>query len=448
MTTFVLTVMEPSMERALAAIAAAPEFIDAIEIRIDGLQEPPSLAAFRKSTTRKLILTRRSGDQPRPPAPAEVQSAISAGFDWVDVEFADPMPDLSRFSRSLILSHHDFTGTPDTNELLRRMKTFPAARRKIAITPRSFADNERALATLSVSGDPNLTMIGMGSPGLYTRILGPFFGSELVFLGTAAPGQLSVAQAQSIYGKNPRTPASLFAVVGNPVRHSRSPEIHNPRFREAGIAAAYAMIEVESFQEIARAMAESTPFAPTGISITAPFKEDAYRFAQSAGAGLSDRASRCRAVNTLVRFEGGFIADNTDVAGFTAGLKLSVCRPRLEAAVIGAGGAARAAMMALQDAGIPATIFNRTVERAADAKPLTQLREFRGDIVINTLPAHVKVEIPRTALYIDVGYGPEAEERVQRVRSRPTTVFDGMDFLRAQAVPQFELFARAAGVPV
>lgn len=461
MTTFVLTVMEPSMERALAAVAAAPDSIDAIEIRIDALEEPPALEAFRKATTKKLILTRRSSERVQPLSAAEIQAAVDSGFDWIDVELADGMPDLSRFSQSLILSHHDFKGTPDTTALLRRMKTFPAARRKIAVSPRTFAENERVLTTLSVSSDPHLTMIGMGSRGLYSRMLGPFLGSELVFLAgdeatVAAPGQLTVSQAQAIYGRKPMTPAALFAVVGNPVGHSRSPEIHNPRFRQEGIAAAYAMIEVETFDEVTNAMTGSTPFAPAGISVTAPFKEDAYRFARSVNARFSERAVRCRAINTLVRVEGGFIADNTDVNGFAAGLKRNTGASAMTAALIGAGGAARAALVALQDAGIHATIFNRTLQKAsslatefgAEAKQLGELEGFRADIVINALPANVSIEIPHAALYIDVAYGLEAEERIGPVREAGTMVFDGMDFLRAQAVPQFELFARTSGVPV
>lgn len=458
MTTFVLTVHEPRMDRALAAIAAAPDFVQAVELRLDALEDAPVLSAFRAATEKSLILTRRSKTKPSPFSREEIQRAIDAGFDWIDVELGDDLPDISSFGDFVILSVHDFEGMPDLIPLVRHMKTFPAAKRKIAVTPRTFLESEQVLMALGASSDPNLTMIGMGSRGLYSRILAPFFGSDLVFLAAdeaslAAPGQLTIKKAQSIYGGKPPAVNSLFAVVGNPVGHSMSPEIHNPVFRQLEIDAAYSMIEVASLDEVTRAMTDRTPFAPAGLSITAPFKEDAFRFASSVNAEMNARARRSRAVNTLVRIDDAFIADNSDVVGFQTGLSLS--KPSV-AALIGAGGAARAALVALQDAGIRTTVFNRNAERGeavgrefgVEVRPLSELSRFRADVVINALPGSARVDFPASPLYIDVAYGAEADERIQKASRNGSQIFDGGDFLAAQALPQFELFLRAAGSPL
>ena len=191
---------------------------------------------------------------------------------------------------------------------------------KIAATPHNFADNARLLAAV---GKPGTTIIGMGAHGLYSRILAPFFGSEFQFVSvdeqrSAAPGQLTLQQALAIYGPNRGALKAdkLFAIAGNPAAHSGSPAIHNAIFRERGIAAAYSIFETDDFLDVAAPFARGERFAPDGLSVTAPFKEDAFTFAESAGADIRGNAREAGAVNTLVRIEGRIVADNTDVDGF------------------------------------------------------------------------------------------------------------------------------------
>jgi shikimate 5-dehydrogenase len=133
-------------------------------------------------------------------------------------------------------------------------------------------------------------------------------------------------------------------------------------------------------------------------------------------------------VNTLVRIGGRIVADNTDVDGFEALIKMTNART---AAIIGAGGTARAAMVALRRAGIETTVFNRTAGKLG-ALPLEQLRAFRGDLVINTLPRNVAVTLPNAGTIIEAAYGGESH-----------ATFNGLDLLRAQAVRQSELFLEA-----
>src|SRR5213078_2257922 len=97
----------------------------------------------------------------------------------------------------------------------------------------------------------------------------------------AAPGQLTLAQALAIYGSDRRSlrAEKIFAIVGNPASHSGSPAIHNAIFRERGVAAAYAIFETDDFLDIAKPFARGDHFAPSGLSVTAPFKEEALTFA-------------------------------------------------------------------------------------------------------------------------------------------------------------------------
>jgi len=415
----VVTIHEKTPEIAIDVIRGLAGDHDAIEVRADAFEDRGvDWNAIRASTVKPIIATNRGHGH------VDIAAARAAGIDLIDVEWPEEIDD-----RRVVLSHHDYDGMPDIDDLLRRMR---ATHVKIAATPHNFADNARLLAAL---GDKGTTIIGMGSRGLYSRILAPFFGSEFQFVSvdetrSAAPGQLTLEQAVAIYGPNRGALGAekIFAIVGNPAAHSGSPAIHNAIFRERGIAAAYSIFETDDFLDIAAPFARGERFAPDGLSVTAPFKEDALTFAESVGADIRDNAREAGAVNTLVRIGGRIVADNTDVDGFEALIKKTNARA---AAIIGAGGTARAALVALRRTGIESTIFNRTADKLG-ALRLDQLPAFRGDLVINTLPRNVAIALPNAVTIIEAAYGGE---------SRAT--FNGLDLLRAQAVRQSELFLEA-----
>lgn len=288
-----------------------------------------------------------------------------------------------------------------------------------------------------------VTIIGMGERGLYSRILAPFLGSELQFVATdddrvAAPGQLTLANALAIYGdrRDALRADAIFAIAGNPAAHSRSPMIHNPLFRERGVAGAYTIASFETFAEIAEPFGRGDRFAPDGLSVTAPFKDEAFAFAQRIGAEIAPNARDCRAVNTLVRLRDRIVADNTDVDGFAELLNCdSGATAAQTAAVVGGGGTAKAALVALDRAGIATIIFNRTPREGM--RPLAELRQFTGDILINTLPGGVDIDLPlRPGMtYIEAAYGEHLRREFDGIN-----YFDGLALLQAQAVRQNALF--------
>lgn len=400
--------------------ALAARDCDGIELRAENAG-PIDLAAIRAATSKPLLLTYRGlrvTDQ-------QIAAAVDAGIDLVDVEWRDDLGELPHRER-LVLSHHDYERVPDELEALAEaMLARGCAETKLAVTPHCFADNERLMTLLRAR--PGLTLFGMGERGLYSRILAPFFGSRLTFVAPdegqlAAPGQLALDRALAIYDGRllPHQPR-VFALVGNPAGHSLSPTIHNPLFRQRGVAAAYTVASIERFDEI------TGPFLrgePCGLSITAPFKEDAYRFALAQAADLRPHARAAEAVNTLVNTPKGVVADNTDVDGFLALIPPGVTR----AAIIGAGGTARAAMVALQLRGIAFDVFNRTPRTILGraTRPLTEIDgELTVELLMDTLPGDARIDLPPVPT-------------IAAAYSR-----GGIDLLHQQAIRQNVLFLEA-----
>jgi len=486
MTRIFLTIYEPTVQRALSAIAAAPGEIDGIEIRFDRMvdAEVVELEEFRKATEKPLLFTRRSLDsKPRPMFAEELERALEAGFDLVDVEFHPSLERslIKRHKDRIVVSHHDFTGVPDLDGLIDSMKALSSEHIKIAVTPHTLEDNERILGAMQQWGSgrrgTQLSLFGMGEAGLYSRILAPMFGSELTFVARdsasiAAPGQLTVDDALEIYGRRGGhiiEPKCIFAVIGQPVGHSRSPRIHNRKFHHENVRAAYSALLPDDIDSLLRRFAEDDgDFVPTGMSVTAPFKERAFQFAESQlrrGGRITVAASAARSVNTLVRFplekservadeRFRIVADNTDVEGFAAALRR--LDGRTHAAVIGAGGTARAALVALKDAELKATVYNRTYKKGVDlareldvsCEPLSTLADFGGDLIINTASSEEGLDIPssfwdRRCALVDLTYGRTSSMAVAATEAG-CDVFGGAQFLEAQAEKQSRHFLAAA----
>lgn len=437
-----VTIAEETPEAAVESIRALAAEHDGVEVRVEHFRSFDP-AMFRAATKKPLILTRRGAPQDA----KSVADAIAAGIDLVDVEFGSGLGWIEPFRDRLILSHHDFDAMPRVGPLLDEMCARGCAHVKVAVTPRGLEENFELLA----HHREGTTLIGMGERGIFSRILAPFLGSELSFVSpsedrSAAPGQLTLERALAIFGdrRDSLRATHLFAVTGNPAGHSLSPSIHNPLFRSKGVPAAYSIASVESFEEAARPLLEGRI---RGLSVTAPFKEEAFAFSKREKAVIGENALACGAVNTLVVTAGGVIADNTDVDGFTQVLARLCGRDRKTVALVGAGGTARAAMVALDRAGMRVVVYNRGEQRGralassgGTYEPLESLKRFDGEIVINTLPADADVAMPLRpgmtlieAAYAGVGSRP----RVAGVET-----IAGVELLHAQAMRQHELFMK------
>ncbi len=462
-----VTILEPTLERAVEAVRLIDGDHDGVEIRAETF---PSVdfPALRAATAKPMLFTRRG----LPFDASAVRDAVAAGIELVDVEYA-PGIDIPHRHR-VVLSHHDFEGMPDVESLAPEMRALDCAHVKIAVSPRNFSDNERLLRVLGASEteargprpEASITVIGMGERGLYSRILAPFRGSHFLFVSrgeerSAAPGQIALYRALEIYGaqRSNLRAERVFAVVGNPAGHSLSPSIHNELFRRKHVSAAYTIASIATLDEITPAFVNGEP---CGLSVTVPFKVDAYKWAQSIGAEIGENATQCEAVNTLINrgpapgAGGLLLADNTDVDGFASILGEVCGRERKSVAIVGAGGTARAALVAVARMNMHVTVFNRTESRGnelaarfgAQAQPLGELKRFDGEIVVNTTTAGAGVEIqPRPGLtFIESAYGSlDVVQRHALLRDNGVRVFDGFDLLHAQAVRQHELFMKVWG---
>ena len=156
----------------------------------------------------------------------------------------------------------------------------------------------------------------------------------------------------------------IVGVIGDPVEHSRSPQMHNAAFAKAGLDYVYVPFHVRP-DDLADAIAGFKAINVVGINVTLPHKQAVIRFLTS----ISREAELIGAVNTLIFNEGEIYGDNTDAPGVLKALEengdMSVPVGE-DAVVLGAGGAARAVVVALALAGVASiTIANRTVEKAS-----------------------------------------------------------------------------------
>jgi shikimate dehydrogenase len=200
-----------------------------------------------------------------------------------------------------------------------------------------------------------------------------------------------------------------------------------------------------------------------GLSITVPHKENALRFLREAGGSIDPLALRIGAVNTIqLDHAGGIRGFNTDYTGIMETIKSTVLSSDDQArpcgAVLGAGGIARAAIVALQDFGCGVTIYNRTQEKAVSLAGIfnTELGLWqsgfhtgRGFIVnCTTLGMAPNVEataipadaIPPDSIVIDAVYNPLQTRLLRDARNRGCQTRDGLDIFLAQAAAQFAIW--------
>lgn len=246
-------------------------------------------------------------------------------------------------------------------------------------------------------------------------------------------------------------------VVGHPIAHSRSPMIHGYWLEKYGIAGSYERIDVApaDFEAFLRGLPGSG-FA--GGNVTIPHKEAAFRLADSVDAA----AELIGAANTLWLEDGKLRAANTDAAGFGADLDLRApgWRDAPAALVLGAGGAARAILFALKQAGIgDIRLVNRTVARAREladrfgpgisAHGMDEADELTADagLVVNTSSLGMHGEggppldvgrLPPASIVADIVYTPLRTPLLAAAAARGLRTVDGLGMLLHQAVPGFE----------
>ena len=251
----------------------------------------------------------------------------------------------------------------------------------------------------------------------------------------------------------------LAGVIGNPVAHSRSPRLHRHWLARYGIAGDYVPLHVLE-QDLGQVIRALPRMGFVGVNITIPHKVAVMELADQ----ISDRAILIGAANTLIfRADGKIHADNTDGYGFMANLRQGApgWQPSAgPAAVLGAGGAARAVIEALIEAGVPQILIaNRTRTKAEvlrqDFGTRLQVVDWvqagnmieDATLVVNTtalgMTGQAELRIPLDGLHPgqvvnDLVYSPLRTRLLIEAEAAGCTTVDGLGMLLHQAVPAFE----------
>lgn len=320
------------------------------------------------------------------------------------------------------------------------------------------------LALLHSLGRDDVIAFATGAIGTWTRLIAPRLGAPVVFGSAAqkpaAPGQPSIEELIVDYGL-PELPnvGRLYGIVGFDVAHSLSPRIHNHAYRQLGIDGFYLPFHVEAFGDFWLEVVESGTFGElgfelVGLSVTSPFK----RVAVAVGGAVSPLAEWTGSANTLFRQEGIWQADSTDGIGVSEPIRhQGVGLEGRSVAIVGAGGAGRAAAAALRAEGASVTLVNRGSERgrkaAADLRlPFCTLEQFDPgpfDCLVNATPLgrgdddELPFEPERlnsVAIVVDLVYRRSSPTRlVETTRASGRIAIDGREVLLYQAIPQFKL---------
>jgi len=245
--------------------------------------------------------------------------------------------------------------------------------------------------------------------------------------------------------------ANRLGVIGWPVAHSRSPQMHNAALEEAGLPDwRFQLLPVppELFDETARAL-PAAGFA--GASVTIPHKEAALAVADSAG----ESARAIGAANTLrLGEDGGLVAENTDAPGFMEALGEPPASGS-SALVLGAGGAARAVVWALREAGAEVAVWNRNPARARalaeemEVEPAGTIAP--AAILVNCTAAGMDgdpfedLPLDASALggygtVVDLVYADREGRLLEAARAAGARTVDGIDVLVAQGAIAFEMW--------
>ena len=253
-----------------------------------------------------------------------------------------------------------------------------------------------------------------------------------------------------------------LAVIGQPIGHSRSPAMHTAAFEALGIAGDWSYGAIELSPEEFRLRVPSLEGEGyAGVNVTVPHKRAALAISDAS----SQTAREIGAANTLSFRDGAIRADNTDAPGLLASLPEPPDGRR--ALVLGAGGAARAAVWALREAGAEVDVWNRTASRAHELAERFGARAVgegerpggRYDLVVNA--TSVGMGRPATAngggsslkglpigadelrddqVVVDLVYASEETELTRAARGRGAAVVDGLEVLVRQGAESFRIW--------
>ncbi|OYT15162.1 MAG: hypothetical protein B7C24_14510 [Bacteroidetes bacterium 4572_77] len=416
------------------------------------------ISLVKKSTNKPLIFTCR-----KTAASSEIQYqayklAIAIGFEYIDMDFEEDQAlllslkeEISKSSIQLILSYHNYTSTPEPAKLsdwINKTASFNSAHKKIVCLANDHTDLNTLIRIQKQN--KNTICFAMGKYATTSRINSLLNGAPFAYIAynsyqKTAEGQLSFEEFAQAYQQELAKKPMRLAVLGNPISHSKSPAIFKDFFQQHNIDGAYEKIELSSINDF------DTLQEYHGFNITAPFKQSIIPFLHA----VSDAVKNIGAVNTVYKKDGEYYGDNTDYLGIIQCLKQALPLEKIEGKkvlIIGAGGAARAAIYAALQLKCSVSIINRTPKKAQELSQLFKIDFFTKEqidlkdfsIIINTVPRVFNLINPQQLnphhLVLDAVYPQSAFSELEIEKA--IRLIPGEQWLWYQAVASFNLFVQ------
>lgn len=387
---------------------------NAVELRVDFLKDyskafvGDQTAALRKRTSLPIIFTIRTESQGGKFPDFEVDRirelsslAIKLGVEFLDVQLTWPNDLIQeivqnrRFTK-IIGSHHDFSGEQKWSSVLWKDKynqavSINADIIKLVGTATSFSDNMELETFRATYTSKPLIAINMGEQGILSRVLNKFLTpvTHDLLPFKSAKGQLTIAQLNQALTDIGGLSRKTYFVVGSPIAHSRSPQMHNAAYEKLNLPYKFERFEATDAKEVSEKLMKREDFG--GLAVTMPLKLDIMKYVDE----LSDSAKVIGAVNTVLPIEGKpgkFLGDNTDWVGISRSFSrhgvANIENGQVNGLIVGGGGTSRAAAYALHKMGCQTIyIINRTTEK---------LRKIKSE-----LPAEYNIEILETGEEVD-----------------------------------------------
>jgi 3-dehydroquinate dehydratase/shikimate dehydrogenase len=348
------------------------------------------------------------------------------------------------------------------------MTTTPARILKIAVQVKEITDCLALFRLLERARLERREMvaIAMGEAGTWTRILGPSRGAFLTYgsldaESATAPGQLTATELRDLYRVHKLDEhTGIMGLMGHPVAHSVSPHMHNAAFDASGLNAVYIPLEVRDANTFLRRMIHPRTRELTwnlrGLSVTAPHKSAVLGHLD----WVEQSAREIGAANTIVVQGDELHGYNTDATALLAPLLDRIGQLRDKRfAIIGAGGAARAALWSLRRQRAHTTLFARDPARArplveefdASFHPLDAASFDRFDVVINATPLGTRGphqddtparahQLRGAGIIYDLVYNPLETCFMREALDAGCDIIGGLEMLVAQAAEQFKLW--------
>ena len=466
-----LTLSGPTILDNLKALNDNKDCVDICELRLDLLSpsEVCKAADFPSMVDIPVILTlRRVSDggkctlQEKARRSLLIETMKNGGFSYVDIEDDVKKSDVEEAAHSLgmkvIRSYHDFEGVPA--DIFSRVHSLASRGdvAKIAVTPHSTADVMTLFRINEELKSVPKIIIGMGEWGVATRILYKKMGSILTFGSNGkavAPGMISVRELKYLYRADKLNEnTGIYGIVGNPVMHSLSPQIHNPGFQRINYNAVYVPFlsdSIRSFLTLAEML------RMRGFSVTVPFKVDVVKYLGN----ITREVKQIGSCNTVVRVPNMWKGTNTDYYGFIHPIEKEIDDGKIKSAlVIGAGGAAKAIVWALKMRNVRVMIVNRTKSKADElarlygvgSDSLDNISRYEGkvDLVVQAtnMGLHPYEDVnPASSFHFsgkeiayDIVYKPKYTKFLLAAEKAGCALKFGWDMLMEQGKLQFESF--------